>query len=71
MSLQSPALQVVVRADPPSMDRATLDRLMDGEISKFEEDFQRRQRAQGLAGEPLTSIERGVLKAFLVYGVTK
>ena len=44
---------------------------MDGEISKFEEDFQRRQRAQGLAGEPLTSIERGVLKAFLVYGVTK
>ncbi len=69
--MPSPALVVVVRADPPEMDRATLDRLMDGEISKFESVFQQRQREQGLTGEPLTSIERGTLKAFLIYARTK
>lgn len=69
--MPSPALVVVVRADPPEMDRATLDRLMDGEITKFEDVFQKRQREQGLTGEPLTSIERGTLKAFLMYARTK
>lgn len=69
--MASPALQVVVRADPPDMDRVTLDRLMDNEINKFEEYFQQRQREQGLTGERLTSIERGTLKAYLFYARTK
>lgn len=52
------------------MDRGTLDRLMDDEISKFEDAFSRSQRDRGLTGEPLTSIERGTLKAFLIYART-
>lgn len=44
---------------------------MDGEITKFEEHFVKRQKAEGLTGEPLTSIERGTLKAFLMYARTK
>lgn len=53
------------------MDRVSLDRLMDNEITEFEKHFQKRQREQGLTGEPLTSIERGTLKAFLFYARTK
>lgn len=69
--MASPSLQVVVRADPPDMDRVSLDRLMDNEITEFEKHFQQRQREQGLTGEPLTSIERGTLKAYLFYARTK
>lgn len=68
--MASPSLQVVVRVDPPTLDRPSLDRLMDGEINKFEAVFQQRNREQGLTGEPLTSIERGTLKAYLMYART-
>lgn len=44
---------------------------MDGEITKFEGHFVHRQKQQGLAGEPLTSIERGTLKAYLMFARTK
>lgn len=68
----SPALKVVVRVDPPELDRANIDRLMDGEISEFEKYLQQKQREQGLSGnDRLMTPERGILKAFLIYAKTK
>lgn len=48
-----------------------LDSLMDGELSAFERDLQTRNRAAGLSGEPLTGVERGVLKAYLFFATTR
>lgn len=53
------------------MSRAALDSLMDGELSAFERDLQTRNRAAGLSGEALTGVERGVLKAYLFFAVTR
>lgn len=69
--MPEPALKVTVRIDPPDLSRAHLDVLMDGEISAFEKDLRARNAAMGLGGEPLTSIERGTLKAYLFYAVTR
>lgn len=69
--MASPALKVLVRVDPPEVNRATLDSLMDGELSAFERDLQSRNRAAGLSGEPLTGVERGVLKAYLFFAHTR
>lgn len=70
--MASPALQVVVRVDPPATDRATLDRLMDGEISEFEKHLQAKQRERGLSGvDPLSTPERGILKAFIIFAQTR
>ena len=69
--MSAPALKVTVRIDPPDLSRANLDKLMDGEISAFEKDLRVRNQAASLSGEPLTSIERGTLKAYLFYAVSK
>ncbi len=69
--MESPALKVVVRVEPPQLDRASIDRLMDGEISRFEQFFQERQKSMGLSGDPLSTPERGVLKAFLAYAASR
>lgn len=70
--MESPALKVVVRVEPPQLDRVTADRLMDGEISGFEKFLQERQRTQGLSGDdPLSTPERGILKAYLTYAATR
>ncbi len=69
--MASPALKVLVQVEPPEVTRATLDALMDGELSAFEQDLQTRNRAAGLGGEPLTGVERGVLKAYLFFACTR
>lgn len=70
--MESPALKVVVRVEPPQLDRASVDRLMDGEIARFEKFLQERQRSQGLSGnDPLTTPERGILKAYITYASTR
>lgn len=63
----SPGLKVVVQVDPPDMGRESLDRLMDGEITRFEEELKRRQVGQGLRPESLATAERGILKAYLIF----
>lgn len=60
-------LTVQVQVDAPEVSRAQLDALMDGEITAFEQDLKRSsERGAGLQG-PLTSIERGTIKAYLYF----
>lgn len=64
-------LTVQVKIDAPSVDRAQLDALMDGELSAFEQDLKRvSERGANLQG-PLTSMERGTIKAYLHFALTR
>lgn len=70
--MASPALKVVVRVDPPNIDRATADRLMDEEIAGFQAFLQEQQRRAGLNGhDPLSTPERGIIKAYITYVSTR
>ncbi len=44
---------------------------MDGEISKFEEFLQEQARRQGLNPDPLSTPERGIIKAYITYAHTR
>lgn len=70
--MAKPELQVVVRVEPPQeLNREQLDELMDGELSAFERDLQRRQQERGLSTEPLAGVERGLLKAYIFFAYGK
>ncbi len=70
--MASPALKVVVQVDPPNLDRKTADRLMDEEIAGFEAFLQEQQRRAGLSGnDPLSTPERGIIKAYITYASTR
>lgn len=66
-------LSVKVKINPPpeTVDKKEVDRLLDGELSKFEDYFAKVQREQGFDGAPLAGFERGVLKAYLYYAATE
>lgn len=47
-----------------------MDDLFNGELSKFEAWVIERNRRRGNTGEPLLSVERGIIKAYLYYVAT-
>lgn len=70
--MEKPALKVVVRVEPPQeLSRAVLDELMSGELHAFEQDLIQKTKEKNLTGGPLTSPERGILKAYLFYAYTR
>lgn len=44
---------------------------MDGEVAKFEQFLQEQQRRQGLNPDPLSTPERGIIKAYITYASTR
>jgi hypothetical protein len=65
-------LHVNVKINPPpeTVDKKEVDRLLDGELSRFEKHFSHVQKEKGMDGAPLAAFERGVLKAYLYYAAT-
>lgn len=55
--MSQPQIEVVVRTVPSKVDGTTLDNLIDAVIGSFE----------GTINTPLISVERGILKNFLLY----
>ncbi len=62
-------LEVTIRVHPPKdvLSKAEIDELMDGEISGFERHIKWAQEQRGLAPDPLSTPERGIIKAYLLY----
>lgn len=63
----------VVISPPPSKDNVReLDAMLDGELTKFNEYFIRKQRERGILDPaPLIGPERGIVKAYLIFAATE
>lgn len=44
---------------------------MDGEIASFEDFLKEQQRQKGLNADPLSTPERGIIKAYITYASTR
>ena len=66
-------LHVKVQISPPpkTVDKKEVDKLLDGELTRFEEYVQRKGREAGSDGMPLASHERGIIKAYIYYAATE
>lgn len=65
-------LKVEIRLEPHprELDPRQMDELLNGELAEFEKWFAQRRQDRGRTAEPLMSIERAVLKAYMVYAAT-
>jgi hypothetical protein len=64
-------VKITIQPPPDTVSKQEVDRLLDGELTRFEKYFSHIQQKRGLDGAPLASFERGVIKAYLYYAATE
>lgn len=63
-------VEVSITPHPRELGGAQIDRLFDGELSKFQDWVQQRNRAVGMEGAALSAPERLIVKSYLLYAAT-
>ncbi len=71
MTERSLRVEVKLTPHPNELSPQEMDRLLDGEIKKFQDWVIEKNKGAGIGASPLTAAERLSVKSYLIYASTK